>query len=304
MRIGVSFPQNEIGTDPVLVRDYAHAAEDLGYCHLAALEHVAGAHPEGRVEGWAGYYTHKSLFHEPMVLFGYIAAQTQRIQLITSVLVLPLRQTVLVAKQAAEVDVLSGGRLRLGVSVGWNPYEYEAMGQDFHNRGRRIEEQIEVLRLLWTQEIVDFKGKWHRIDRLGINPLPIQRPIPIWMGGQSEAVLKRIARLADGWFPQLRPGVGPYVRPGSKESLADLDRLKEYIRLAGRQPSDVSISGSLTIGSGTPKEWSMSLDAWRDLGATHITVSSVGGGLTSPRQHIEAIRRFKELLPNAGEFAS
>src|SRR5216110_1916665 len=181
MQYGVVFPQIEFGNDVQAIKDYAQTAEGLGYDYLLVYDHVLGAHPT-REPRLTGPYTHEHPFHEPMVLFGFLAAVTRRLQLTTGVIILPQRQTALVAKQAAEVDVLSGGRLRLGIGVGWNPVEYEALGQDFHNRGRRCEEQITVLRALWTQEVVNFKGQWHQISHAGLNPLPVQRPIPIWIG--------------------------------------------------------------------------------------------------------------------------
>src|SRR5213593_4248020 len=201
MKFGVIFPQTEIGADPVAIRDYVQAAESLGYDHLGAFEHVLGANPASR-PGWRPPYTHKDTFHEPFVLFGYLAAITKRIGLVTEVVILPQRQTVLVAKQAAAIDVLSGGRLRLGIGIGWNHVEYEALNEDFHTRGRRVSEQIAVMRKLWTEPVVTFKGSYHHLDRAGINPLPVQRPIPVWMGGMAEPVLKRVAQISDGWFPQ------------------------------------------------------------------------------------------------------
>src|SRR5712671_7790587 len=182
MHYGVVFPQIEFGNDPHAIKDYAQAAEGLGYDYLLVYDHVLSAHPD-REPKLTGPYTHEDPFHEPMVFFGFLAGVTTRLELTTGILILPQRQTALVAKQAAEVDVLSRGRLRLGVGLGWNYVEYEALGMSFTDRGKRIEEQIAVLRALWTQEVVDFKGRWHRIDRAGINPPPVQRPIPLWMGG-------------------------------------------------------------------------------------------------------------------------
>src|SRR3712207_5049701 len=201
MRLGAIFPQLESGADPVAIRDYAQAVEGMGYDHILIYDHVLGADTASR-PNWRGPYTAQSLFHEPFVLYGYFAAVTERVELVTDVIILPQRQTALVAKQAAEIDVLSGGRLRLGVGIGWNEVEYEALGESFRNRGARSEEQIEVLRLLWTQEVVDFQGRWHTITAAGINPLPVRRPIPLWIGGTAEPVLRRIGRLGDGWFPQ------------------------------------------------------------------------------------------------------
>jgi probable F420-dependent oxidoreductase len=286
MQIGVVFPQTEIGPDPVAVRDYAQAAEGLGYSHLLAYDHVVGADPD-RPGGWRGPYTQKSLFHEPLVLFAYLGAITTSLGFVSGIIILPQRQAVLVAKQAAEVDVLTGGRLRLGVAVGWNAVEYEALNESFQNRGRRIVEQIRVMRALWTQEVVSFEGRWHKIDKAGILPMPVQRPIPIWMGGMSEIVLKRVARLADGWFPQFRPG---------DTARQTIDRLHGHIREAGRKPADVGIEGRVGIANSTPDDWSKGVQDWRDLGATHLGVNTMGAGLTSPREHIDAIRRFKEAV--------
>src|SRR5947209_8871183 len=222
MRLGVVFPQTEIGSDPVVIRDYAQAAESAGYDHLLVFDHVLG----GKLErfdklGRRPPYTDESPFHEVFVLFGYLGACTQRLELVTGIVILPQRQTALVAKQAAAVDVLSGGRLRLGVGVGWNPVEFEALGEDFKTRGRRVEEQVEVMRALWTNELVTFTGKYHRLSDAGINPLPVQRPIPIWMGGESEVVQRRMARIADGWMPHFRPGA---------PAQAVVDRLHGLIR--------------------------------------------------------------------------
>ncbi|MCC7354724.1 MAG: LLM class F420-dependent oxidoreductase [Anaerolineae bacterium] len=290
MKFGVVFPQTEIGPDPVAVRDYAQAAEGLGYRYLLAYEHVIGANPD-RPGGWRGPYTHRSLFHEPFVLFGYLAGLTQKLELVTGVVILPQRQTVLVAKQAAAVDVLSGGRLRLGVGTGWNQVEYEALGENFHNRGRREEEQIKVLRALWQNELVTFKGKWHQIPDAGLNPLPVQRPIPIWLGGMAEVVLKRAARLADGWFPQFQPG------PQAEEVVS---RLRQYLREAGRDQATFGIDGRIPLGTDGPPEWVARARAWQALGATHLAVNTMGIGLKSPAAHIEAIRRFKEAIEDSG----
>ena len=230
MQIGVVFPQLEIGSDPVAIRDYAQAAESLGYDHLLVYDHVLGANRETH-EWLRGPYRHPDAFHEPFVLFGYLAGLTRKIELVTGILILPQRQTALVAKQAAEVDVLSGGRLRLGIGIGWNSVEYEALNEDFTNRGRRSEEQIEVMRALWTNDLVTFKGRWHTITDAGINPLPVQRPIPIWFGGYDDRVLRRIGRIGDGW---IIAGGGNTPTP---EVTSAVDRVKRYTRDAGRDPS-------------------------------------------------------------------
>jgi len=284
MQIGVTFPQTEIGKDPVVIRDYAQAAEGLGYSHIVAFDHVLGADPTHR-PGWQGY-THRSMFHEPFVLFGYFAALT-RLEMVPAVIILPQRQTVLVAKQAAEVDVLTGGKLRLGVGVGWNPVEYEALGMNFHTRGRMVEEQIEVMRLLWSQEIVNYKGKFHTIIEAGLNPLPVRRSIPIWMGGRADVLLRRTARLGDGWLPQGRPDA---------QMRETVERLRSYIREAGRNPSAVGIEARMNASDGDLDEWIRQTEGWRNLGATHISINTMGAGFKSPDEHIEAMRRYKEAV--------
>ena len=284
MLLGVVFPQTEIGADPVAVRDYAQAAESLGYHHLLVYDHVLGANAGSR-PGWRGAYRNTDMFHEPFVLFGYLAGVTQKLELVTGVLILGQRQTALVAKQAAEVDLLTGGRLRLGIGIGWNAVEYEALGEDFHNRGRRSEEQVEVLRALWTQELVSFDGRWHEITDAGLNPMPVQRPIPIWFGGMHDRVLRRTALMGDGWFPQFRP---------DDRGRAMLGQLHAYAREQGRDPGDIGIEGRISITRGPPQEWTEEAARWKSLGATHLSVNTMGGGLTSTDNHIDAIRRFKE----------
>jgi len=285
MQIGVTFPQTEIGADPAAIRDYVQAVEGLGYSHIVAFDHVLGAHTAHR-PGWRGY-THHDLFHEPFVLFGYLAALT-RLELVPAVIILPQRQTALVAKQAAEVDILSGGRLRLGVGVGWNPVEYEALGMNFHTRGRVVEEQIEVLRLLWSQEIVTYQGRYHTITEAGLNPLPVRHSIPIWLGGSTDTLLRRAARLGDGWFPQGRP---------DEQMGATLDLLRGYIREAGRDPAAVGIEARMSASSGDLDEWVRQTEAWRALGATHISINTMGAGYTSLAEHIAAIRRYSTAIP-------
>ena len=189
MRIGVVFPQTELGGDPGAVRAYGQRAEELGFAHLLAYDHVVGADPQVH-QGWSGPYDIDTTFHEPLVMFGYLAAVTTTLELVTGVIILPQRQTALVAKQAAEIDLLSGGRLRFGVGIGWNAVEYEALGEDFGNRGRRSEEQVELLRLLWTQRSVTFDGRYHQVTGAGIAPMPVQRPIPLWIGGRLPARIR------------------------------------------------------------------------------------------------------------------
>jgi len=284
MQIGVTFPQTEIGADPLVIRDYAQAVEGLGYQHLVIFDHVLGADPTHR-HGWRGY-TEKDMFHEPFVLFGYLAALTH-LELVTAVIILPQRQTALVAKQAAEVDILTGGKLRLGVGIGWNPVEYEALGMNFHTRGRAIEEQIEVLRLLWSQPIVSYHGQFHTITEAGLNPLPARRSIPIWTGGSADVLLRRTARMAEGWFPQGRP---------DEQMRQAVERLRRYIREADRDPDSVGIEARMNARDGDLDDWVRQTEGWQELGATHISINTMGAGFKSPDEHIEAIRRYKEAV--------
>jgi len=282
MRIGVVFPQTEIGSDPAVVRDYAQLAEELGFSHILAYDHVIGANLASR-PGWKPPYSHLDSFHEPLVLFGYLAGLTKRIEFATGIVILPQRQTVLVAKQAAAVDVLSGGRLRFGIGIGWNPVEYEALGENFKNRGSRSEEQVEVLRRLWSQELVTFEGRWHKITDAGINPLPVQRPIPIWFGGTDDRALRRLAKLGDGWFPLMN---------ADENCRAAIEKVHAYAREAGRDPNRIGIEGRISHGQNSEDAWRKELEAWRNLGATHASFNTMKAGLNSPRAHLDAIRRF------------
>jgi probable F420-dependent oxidoreductase len=286
MKVGVVFPQTEIGADPGGVREFAQAVQELGFDHLLVYDHVLGADVSGRSD-WPGPYTSEHQFHEILVLFGYVAAIAPGLELVAGVLVLPQRQTALVAKQAAEVDILTGGRFRLGVGLGWNFVEFEALGEDFRNRGRRSEEQIEVLRRLWTEPILDYEGRWHRIPRAGINPLPVQRPIPIWIGGSAEAAIRRAARLADGFFPQ-RPLEGGWE--------ATLERLRAWAEEAGRKPDEIGVDWRIDVSSGAPDDWRAEAEERKALGATHISIQTMRGGLEGPDAQIRRIREAAEAL--------
>ena len=287
MQLGVVFPQTEIGTDPAAIRDYAQAAEEAGYRHLLVYDHVLGADPD-RPGGFSGAYTHETQFHEPLVLFGYLAGVTERLEFVTGIVILPQRQTVLVAKQVTEVQLLSGGRLRLGVGVGWNAVEFEGLNENFHNRGRRIEEQIALLRALWSKKSISFEGRYHHITKAGINPLPPGGSIPIWMGGMSDPVIERTGRLADGWFPQYRD---PAELP------AGIERVHEAARAAGRDPEEIGIECRVVVGGTGASDVSAAVELARRLeeaGATHIGVNTMGADFSSPQQHIDAIRAFAE----------
>ncbi len=286
MRIGVVFPQTEIGADPYYIKDFAQAAEELGFAHILAYDHVIGANLASR-PNWQPPYSHLDTFHEPFVLFGYLAGVTKKIELVTGIIILPQRQTVLVAKQAAALDVLSGGRLRFGIGIGWNPVEYEALSENFHNRGSRAEEQIEVLRQLWTQPLVTFEGRWHKIVDAGINPLPIQRPIPVWFGGGDERALRRLGRLGDGWFPLLGP---------DEKCRAAIEKIRAYAKDAGRDANAIGIEGRISYGHGLPEAWAKDLQAWKSLGASHLSFNTMKAGLNSPSAHIEALRQFSKIM--------
>lgn len=284
MKFGVTFPQNDIGTQPDDIRRYAQEVEAMGYSALLAYDHVLGAGLDTR-PGWTGPYNSETDFHEIFVLFGYLAAVTRQMALVTGVIILPQRQTALVAKQAAEVDILSAGRLRLGIGVGWNEVEYQGLNEDFSNRGIRSEEQIALLRMLWSATKIDFKGRWHSIDNAGIKPLPVQRPIPIWLGGYNEATLRRIGRIGDGWI---------VFRPPGDETREAIARLRSYAQAAGRQPDEIGIETQISLGREPESNWPLYVEGWRSLGAQTMYVNTMGMGFQHVDQHLDALRRFIE----------
>jgi probable F420-dependent oxidoreductase len=282
VKIGAVFPQLEIGSDPNVVRDWATTVEQAGYKHVLAYDHVLGADPANR-PGWTGY-TDKSLFHEVFVLFGYLAAITTELELVTGVLVLPQRQTALVAKQAIEVDVLSGGRLRLGVGIGWNKVEYDALGVPFERRGARLTQQVELLRKLWADPVITYDGDFDRVEEAGLNPLP-GRQIPIWFGGNADAVLRRTGRIGDGWMPQSAPD------DGARRQLA---MMRQAAEAAGRDPQSIGIEARLTLAAVPEQDRRAFVDGWRELGATHISVNTMNLGLSNPKEHAQVLA---EVLP-------
>ncbi|SNS75532.1 probable F420-dependent oxidoreductase, Rv2161c family [Streptosporangium subroseum] len=284
MQIGVVFPQTELGGDVGAVRAYAQGVEELGFRHLMAYDHILGADPAVH-QDWQGVYDVRDTFHEPMVLFGYLAALTS-LELVTAIIILPQRQTALVAKQAAEVDLLSDGRLRLGVGLGWNAVEYEALGQDFTTRGKRVEEQIELMRRLWTEQSITFDGTYDRVTGAGLAPLPVQRPIPIWFGAQSPVAYRRAGRLADGWFPQMPPG------PKLDEAKA---MVEEAAVQAGRDPSVLGMEGRVSW-TGSAEELDDLARRWRESGATHLAVSTMKAGLRTVDEHLAALATAAETL--------
>jgi probable F420-dependent oxidoreductase len=302
MRMGALFPQFEIGADPAAVRDFAQAVESLGYRHITAFDQVIGLNKKSR-PNWKYVHDAEDMFHELFVLYGFLAAITSKVELVTGILILPMRGTALVAKQAAEVDVLSRGRLRLGVGMGVKPEEFEACNENFKNRGKRADEQIEVLRRLWTAPLITYEGKYHRIEDGGLNPLPVQRPIPVWVGGISDAAIDRVARLGDGWLPNFQ---------ADEVGRRAIEKMRSLARGYGRDPAAIGIEATMTIIDRSPDQLREEVEAWRRLGASHITVNTMPerwveaeqrwnkasiGQLTNPAAHIEAIRKFRNALP-------
>ena len=285
MKVGVVFPQTEIGEDAGGVRAHIQAVESLGYSHLLAYDHVLGANTASRPD-WSGPYTSESLFHEIFVLFAYAAAITDTIEFVTGVVILPQRQTALVAKQAASIDRLSGGRLRLGIGVGWNDVEYVGLNENFGDRGRRSEEQIDVMRRLWTNEVIDFDGRWHQIPDSGIKPLPVQQPIPVWIGGYADVTLRRIGRIGDGWFPGGQPG---------QKLSADIEKVNAAAREAGRDPSEIGMEGRINLIDLNEDQWAGATQAWRDAGATHFSIVTMGGD-HDVDGHIALIERYRNVV--------
>ena len=289
MQIGVVFPQTEIGPDAGSVRAYAERVEELGFGHLLAYDHVLGADPAVH-EGWDGPYDIATTFHEPLVMFGYLAAVT-RLELVTGIIILPQRQTALVAKQAAEVDLLTRGRFRLGIGLGWNAVEYEALGQDFTTRGRRAEEQVDLLRRLWTEPSVTYRGSFDTVTAAGLAPLPVQRPIPVWFGAQSERAYRRVGRLADGWFPQARPG----------PELDEARRVVEQAAVeAGRDPALLGMEGRVSWRDSQEK-LAEHAASWRNARASHLSVNTMGSGLRTVEEHLAALEAAAEVLTPAEE---
>jgi len=279
MRIGVVFPQTELGGDPAAVRTYAQRVEELGFAHILAYDHVVGADPAVH-KGWQGPYDIDTTFHEPFVMFGYLAAVTS-LELVTGVIILPQRQSVLVAKQAAEVDLLTGGRFRLGIGLGWNAVEYEALGETFTNRGKRSEEQVEIMRELWTERSVTFSGNYHTVTGAGLAPMPNQRPIPLWFGAASDRAYERAGRLGDGWFPMMEPGPGlDYARKQVQRAAA----------AAGRDPAGLGMEGRINW-TGDRDKAAADIAAWKAAEATHVSVNTMKAGLSTVDDHLAALER-------------
>lgn len=297
MRYGAIFPQIELGHDAGAAKAFAQGAEALGFDHILIFDHVVGGN--AKTHKLKGPYSSEDSFLEPFLLYAYMAAVTSRIEFTTAIVILPQRQTALVAKQAATLDVLSGGRFRFGVGIGWNDVEYQALGQDFATRGARSEEQIGLLRELWTKPLVTFHGRFDHIVDAGLNPLPVQRPIPIWLGGHSDAVVRRAARLGDGWLPLYAP---------DEKGAAAVDAFKKYVREAGRDPAKLGLESWLNIGAyddgfgtryDTERSWHDWAAGWKRLGATHLSINSMKAGLKTVDQHLGRLARVREVMAGA-----
>lgn len=298
MKIGVTYPQTEIEADPGAVRQYTQAVEAMGFTHILAYDHVLGANTASR-PGWNKPYRLESQFHDPFLLFTYMSAISQKLGFVTGILILSQRQTALVAKQAACLDVLCNGRFRLGIGTGWNDLEYEALGVPYAGRGKRIEEQVDVLRKLWSNAAVTFKGDYHTIPDVGLNPLPVQKPIPVWFGGgtdrpqfgnqpASETVMRRIARMGDGWIPQF----GPNAR--GRELIAQMHGfMKEY----GRDPKQLGIEARFSASGKNRDGWADEIAFWRKSGVSHVAVNTMLDGLRGVDQHLKRLEEFRKAVP-------
>jgi probable F420-dependent oxidoreductase len=286
VKIGAVFPQTELGADRGAVRAYGQGVQELGYRHLLAYDHVVGADP-AVYAGWDGPYDIDTTFHEPFVMFGYLAALIS-IELVTGIIIAPQRQTALLAKQAAEVDLMTGGNFRLGVGLGWNAVEYDALGQDFTKRGARLTEQVGLLRQLWTERSVTFDGRFDHVKAVGLAPMPVQQPIPLWFGGASDRAYVRIGQLADGWFPQVPP---------NEHLAAAREIVDQAARDAGRDPASIGMEGRISwTKAGGAEKLADHAGRWRDVGASHLTINTMGDGLSSVDEHLAALSTAAQAL--------
>jgi probable F420-dependent oxidoreductase len=296
MELGTLLPWSDIGGDPAVIREYAQAAESIGYDFLEAPDHVLGVNAASR-PGW-DRNDNNDLFHDPFVLFGFLGGCTSKLGFSTGVLILPQRQTVLVAKQAACLDVLSGGQFRLGIGVGWNEVEFTGLNENFHNRGRRSEEQVQVMQKLWAEPHVSFKGRWHTIEDAGINPRPASGKVPVWFGGHHDRTLERIAKFGDGWMPNA-------YMPGA-EATQVLGKLRRLAEATGRDPAQVGIEAWVSMGTGSEADWAKETRFWKAAGASHICLTTtfnrrhhkrISGHTLS--DHLAALRRYHSAVADA-----
>jgi probable F420-dependent oxidoreductase len=286
MQYGAFFPTRDMPADRVQIRDWAQAAEEIGFDYIEVSDHVLGA-DRAKIPGFEGPYDADDSFHETFTTSAYMAAITEKVGFASGVLILPQRQTALVAKQAAQVDILCGGRLRLGVGVGWNPVEYAALGEDWSKRGQKQEEQVQLMNQYWTQRTVTFDGAFDQVAHAGVNPLPIQRPIPVWFGGGVDAVLKRAAKYGQGWIPLGNPG---------KTSMQMLEKLHGFLRAEGRDPASFGVEAWIRYSLGGPEDWRQAVDTWAAAGASHATFYTSGQGAGGLDAQIEAMRQFMDAM--------
>jgi probable F420-dependent oxidoreductase len=298
MQLGALIPLTDIGADLAAVREYAQTLETLGYDFLEAPDHVLGVNVASRPDWDTSRNTSADVFHDPFVLFGFLSACTTRLGFSTGVLILPQRQTVMVAKQAASLAVLCGGRFRLGVGVGWNEVEFLGLNKNFRNRGRRSEEQVQVMQRLWAEPHVVFKGKWHTIDDAGINPRPPGGGIPVWFGGHHDQTLARIAKWGDGWMPN--------AYPPEQSTLDIFETLRTLVRQEGRDPAAVGIEVWTSCGAGSEADWRREVAFWKRAGASHVTLTTTFGRRHHHRiaghtlaDHLAALRRYREAVAEA-----
>ncbi|HEV7663606.1 MAG TPA: TIGR03619 family F420-dependent LLM class oxidoreductase [Chloroflexota bacterium] len=284
MQTGAVLHQHELGPDVAVLRDYGQTVQDLGYDFIVGADHVVGADPAAYPQ-MQRVFPIDNFLREPLTVFAFLSAVAPGLGFLTSVIISPQRQTVLLAKQAADIDTLCHGRLRLGVGIGWNPIEYEALGMRFEDRARRFEEQLDVMRQVWTERVVTFEGRFHQLHAAGINPRPIQQPIPIWIGAAAEAAVRRATRIADGFLP-LRPLEGGWQ--------ATMDKIWGWLDEFGRPRAAFGIEGRLDAGQGTPDEWRKTYEMWRGYGASHLSVST--SGLATPAAHLDRLREVRETL--------
>ena len=281
MEIGAVFPHNEIGTDPQAIKDYAQGVEELGVTHLLIYDHVLGADRD-RPGGFEGPYDKDVAFHEPFTTFAFIAAVTKKLDMITTVMILPQRQTVLVAKQAAELAILSNNRFKLGIGVGWNTVEYTGLNENFKNRGKRQEEQVELMRLLWESEVLEYKGDYHHIDKASINPRP-SKSVPIWFGGGAPQLIKRCADLGDGWIPLMGPN------EAARKTLA---AIKEKRKSKGLDWDNFGVQAQAQYAGGDAERWNKHAEKWRNLGASHLAIATHNAEPTNVDGHLGRIKEY------------
>jgi probable F420-dependent oxidoreductase len=285
LQFGAVLPHHEIGTDPGAIAAYLRGLEELGVVNLLAYDHVLGADPD-RPGGWRGPYDKDVAFHEPLTFFAWAAGIAPALELVSAVLILPQRQAVLVAKQAAEVAILSGGRLRLGIGVGWNEVEYVGLNESFSDRGRRQAEMVELMRRLWTEDTFDFAGEFHTIDRAGINPRP-PAPVPIWFGGSAPAVLERCARLGDGFVPVGSP---------NDRSRELIDVIRSARASAGQSMDGFAVQAQAQYAGGTPDRWRTHAERWAGLGATHLAIATHNAGPTDADGHVLRVAQYLDAV--------